>query len=102
MNVRTFFTTWLERLKQKSMHGNRNLPIRCKFVIAQMRKATQASGPFVPANQAQKLNRSCCASVPLMHQYDKSTPTKNTYALEITDCAPMPILLTHRFLFFSG
>ena len=34
------------------MHGNRNLLIICKFVIAQMRKATQASGPFVPANKA--------------------------------------------------
>ena len=32
-----------------------NLFIICKYVIAQMRQATQASGPFVPANQAGNL-----------------------------------------------
>ena len=43
--------------------GNKNLLNIRLWVIAQMRQATQASAPFAPANKAEKLNRSCCASV---------------------------------------
>ena len=39
----------------------------CKYVIAQMRQANQANGPFVQASQAGKSNRSVSESLSLSH-----------------------------------
>ena len=63
------FTTWFAYVFRTTIELDIldkilvNLFIICKYVIAQMRQATQASGPFVQANQAEKSNRSVWESL---------------------------------------
>ena len=78
----------VEEKEKKKMSGNRNLLTICKFVIAQMRKATQASGPFVPANKARKFNRSVCEPVPL-----SSDMISNGNTLDILSSKKVTIVL---------